>query len=410
MRRISAIFAALLLTAAPALAGPGADLLRNHLYGGTLAAGEAALAKAAEAGDEEAKAGLGVIRAAQAIEFLGQGLYRHGLEVSSSGPGMPLMRLPVPPNPKPEPITYQALRALLDGFVTRLDAAGASLAAAQGTAAKLEIDVARIGFDMDGDGKASPLETLGGMANTALSGTLPPELLTAAKSPLTFSFDGADLIWLNGYLNILAIEGDFLLAHDFEEMYDSTFHRLFPATPFPLAAQTVPSSRNGFLGDDSEIADVIAFIHQIRWPVSDPARLAHVLARAKAVTALSRQNWAAIAAETDDDHEFLPGPRQTAFSADSKITDEMVKAWLVTLDQVDRVLDGKLLIPHWRFAKGFDMAKYFATAKRFDLVMLLTGYDALPYLSEGPVASAADFSEANRVFGDMLWLFAFRVN
>ena len=401
---------ALMLSAAPAAAGPGADLLRQHLYAGTLAEGETVLGAAAQNGDEEAKAGLGVLRAAAAVEFLARGLHRHGFAVTSNNGLLPLLQIPVPPNPKPEPVTYAAFRDLFSGFVGRLDAAEAALAAAEGSTAKLEIDLARIGFDIDGDGKASAQETLGGLANTALPGSLPPELAAGAKSPITFAFDSADLIWLRGYVNVLALQGDFLLAHDFEEMFQAYGHRLFPASPLPLAAFSSGGSISGMFGDDTEIADFIALIHQIRWPVAEPERLAEVLARAKQVTALSRRNWDAIAAETDDDHEFLPGPKQTAWSAETKISDEMVRAWLTALDQVDLILDGKLLLPHWRFAKGFDLAKYFTSATRTDLVLLITGYDALPFLADGPVASADSFAEANRVFGDALWIFAVRAN
>ena len=85
-------------------------------------------------------------------------------------------------------------------------------------------------------------------------------------------------------------------------------------------------------------------------------------------------------------------------------------AWLATLDTVDQVLAGELLIPHWRFSKGFDLKAYFESATRTDLVMLITGYDALPFLKDGPIASAQSFAEANRVFGDALWGYAFWFN
>ena len=71
---------------------------------------------------------------------------------------------------------------------------------------------------------------------------------------------------------------------------------------------------------------------------------------------------------------------------DASITDEKVAAWRATLDEADKVLDGELLMPHWRFKQGFDLKAYFETATRTDLVMLLTGYGALPFLKDGPIA------------------------
>ena len=74
------------------------------------------------------------------------------------------------------------------------------------------------------------------------------------------------------------------------------------------------------------------------------------------------------------------------------------------------MLAGELLIPHWRFNKGFDLKAYFENATRTDLVMLITGYDALPFLKDGPIASPESFAEANRVFGDALIGYAFWFN
>ncbi|MNT90842.1 hypothetical protein D3C72_2318430 [compost metagenome] len=57
-------------------------------------------------------------------------------------------------------------------------------------------------------------------------------------------------------------------------------------------------------------------------------------------------------------------------------------------------------MPHWRFRRGFDLKLFFDTATETDLVMLFTGQGALPFLKDGKVASASDFAEGNRVFGD----------
>lgn len=55
-----------------------AELVREHLYAGTLVAGEAALAAKvnADGGDREARFGLGLTRFARAVERFGQSLYR----------------------------------------------------------------------------------------------------------------------------------------------------------------------------------------------------------------------------------------------------------------------------------------------------------------------------------------------
>ena len=80
------------------------------------------------------------------------------------------------------------------------------------------------------------------------------------------------------------------------------------------------------------------------------------------------------------------------------------------MDTTDQILNGELLVPHWRFKLGFDLEAYFETATETDLVMIWTGLGALPFLKEGPVASAESFAEANRVFGDQFIGYAFWFN
>jgi len=69
-----------------------------------------------------------------------------------------------------------------------------------------------------------------------------------------------------------------------------------------------------------------------------------------------------------------------------------------------------LLIPHWRFKQGFDLKAYFETAKRTDLVMILTGYGALPFIKPGPIASPQDFSAVQTAFGNNWLGYAFWFN
>jgi hypothetical protein len=128
------------------------------------------------------------------------------------------------------------------------------------------------------------------------------------------------------------------------------------------------------------------------------------------VLGYSRQDWDAILAETDDNHELLPSPKQTPLAPGASITDEKVAAWRATLDKADAVLDGALLIPHWRFKQGFDLKAYFTTAKTTDLVMMLTGAAAVPFLHDGPVASTEDFRAVQTAFGDDWLGYAFWFN
>jgi hypothetical protein len=434
LKRVAALAFAALATPLPVLAGPGTEIVRQALYAGDIDSGSAALRPLADAGEQEAKFGLGMLTFVSAVEGLAQALYRHGLAAPDSGPMGPVLVMPVPKNPNPEPLDYDKLRAILASFVDTLDAAAVVLQeAGKSGDYVVQIDPTRIRIDINDDGVAEEGETIanilgsalgeptlstvpldapdtGGLRNDKSLGTKDALPRDAAPPEHPIAFDRADAIWLAGYSNVIAAQADFLLAHDFSSTVAVAFHRLFPQAGFPMQEYSTGGQLMLDPQTDNAIADLIATIHTINWPVVEPDRLKRVLTRFQTVTKLSRENWAAIMAETDSDpNELVPNPRQTTWVPEM-VTDEKVAAWLATLDTADKILAGELLVPHWRFKQGFDLKAYFETATRTDLVMLLTGYGALPFLKDGPVATAESFAEANRVFGDDFLGYAFWFN
>jgi len=357
---------------------------------------------------------------------LAQDFYRYG----ATTPGMPgaamLLGLggdaaAVPANPNPEKLTYEGLRTVLTDFLTALDTARPLLEAGGKSGDYVVLlDPMLFRIDMNGDGKADESESVGRLILPLLEAGIGPgpavplpghKIKGDKRSPdMSVGLDRADSIWLAGYTQILASQVDFLLAHDFEEFFNVYLHRAFPKAGLPMQDMAGVGSLVMDPRSDAEIADIVAAIHKLDFPVIDSERLAGVLARLKSITALSRRNWDAILAETDDVRELVPSPTQTAIMPEGQVTEETVAAWLVTLDTVDEILDGELLIPHWRFRQGFDLKAYFETAKETDIVMILTGYGALPFLKDGPIADAESFAAANRVFGDQWIGYAFWFN
>ena len=438
LKRLAAA-AALAGLCTPVMAGEAAEILRKHLYEGRLAAGLEQLAPL-QAGDQEARFGAGLLTFVQGVEHLAQALYRHGLAAPETGPMGPPLLLPVPVNPSPEPLDYQMVRDILHTFVSDMDAARTLLEQA-GEAGDyvVQLDLLRFRVDIDGDGVSAENESVGSVIANAFgadAAAFAPEPMqlpererdgpgsktgrpaTAPEPPTEapplpeaiVGFDRADAIWLAGYSQVFAAQMDFLLAHDFEDTVNVSFHRLFPRAGLPMQEFSSGGSLVLDPETDNVIADLIATIHTVDWPVVEPDRLRRVLSRFQSVTALSRRNWEAILAETDDELELVPSPRQTAIVPDGKVTDEVVATWMATLDTADDILAGELLVPHWRFKQGFDLKAYFETATRTDFVMLLTGYAAVPYIKEGPVASAESFAAANKVFGDEFLGYVFWFN
>ena len=405
--RLLALAAALAATVTAAQAGPAGDLLKQHLYAGTLAEGIEALSVPTLVADPEAQFGVGLLTFAQGFEGLGQGFYRHGLDIQG-GREFGVF-FPVPVNPNPAPLDYESFRDLLEGFVVAMDQAQAAFEAARGGDYVIPIDLMQLRLDLNGDGTADASEMVGGLLLTMISGDNPvtgSEALPAVE----IGFDAADAIWFSGYTQVFAAQGDFVLAHDFHRLFEVAFHRLFPKAGLPMQK----FSRGGQLALDPEtdaaIADAIGAIHTLDWPVTDRARFQRVRERLLSVIALSRQNWDAILLETDDNRELLPSPKQTSIVPDVQITDETVAAWRATLDTAEQILDGELLVPHWRFRQGFDLKAWFDTSTNNDLVLLFTGPDALPYLKDGPVADVQSFAAANAVFGNDWLGYAFWFN
>ena len=113
--------------------------------------------------------------------------------------------------------------------------------------------------------------------------------------------------------------------------------------------------------------------------------------------ALSRQDFDAINAETDDDREWVPGPRQTGATG-TPVTAEQIAAWHKVLDEFDALLDGTKLMPHWRMKQGINIRRVFEEPQPFDLVLWITGPAALPYLEDGPVLTGEEWDRITSAF------------
>lgn len=401
--------------------------------------GAATLAQArisADSTDRQAWFALGAAQFLQAVEGLGQDLYDHGLVhpvvVSGFGPtisDLPFLRFPVPENPAPTPLTPQALRDIVSRFNSQLLTAEATLAQVPKGALSLPLDVQRIALDYDQDGKAAATESLPFLIAAIANVELRP------KFPVV-GFDESDVPWLRGYAHLLAGITDSLLAYDFSQTVEQTFHAAFPQSDLPsspLNAQVESLERQyaenrtqeGDCWDysydpydsvtspeeaaDTErrescvtartaleygsLADVIAFIHLMRWPVTEPARLLTAREHFLSMIALSRESWALILGETDDQAEWVPGPKQTSLFPRMRVDDRILAGWMDFLDQAEGVLEGRLLLPHWRFdrSQGVNLRKMFEQPQTLDPVMILAGPGAIPFMEKGPLAPGSTY-------------------
>ncbi|RUW64995.1 MULTISPECIES: hypothetical protein [unclassified Mesorhizobium] len=336
-----------------------------------------------------------------ALEILAGGLHRHGFESPQSFM-LPLMRLPVPDNPNPEPLTYEKFRAILVAFRDRLQKSAATLGSLPADAdIGMVIDLTRLGIDLNEDGNIAPDESAAAIM-AALSRSGAPD---GPAPSLTFRFDRADGYWLQGYAEFLMAQADFWLAHDFKTMFDGSFHMLFPRAKLPLQDVLVPPDggmSGSIFASEWRFVDFISLVHLVNWPVVEPERRQAARRHLLEMIRLSREDWKAIRAETDNDREWLPGPKQKGPNplTGLEVGEEQVTAWLATLDMAEDLLEGRVLLPHFRIAgKGINMKRFFDEPKTFDLVLSITGPAIAPYFESGRILTGDDFDQIQREFG-----------
>lgn len=375
----------------PAVSDEAARALTTEtLASGGLADGAAELSAmiSADGDNHDARLGLGMVQFLQSVEHLSQGLYRYGLQPPQSFL-LPIVRLPVPVNRNSEPVDYDKFRALLLAFVADLATAEATLAGVSSPEVKIPVDIAAVRYDADGDGTVESLDQV-------FATILDLDLAEIDRGPAVVAFDTADAYWFRGYANVLMALGEFLLAHDWRESFDVSFHVFFPRAQSAFQQALAAPSPDSFIGSETAIADLISFLH-IRWPVAEPARMAAVREHLKAMVAMSREHWAATVAEIDNDREWIPSADQISYLG-TPVTAVQIAAWHDVLGEVEALLDGSKLMPHWRFDKGVNLRRVFEEPRPFDLILWITGPSAFPYLEDGEVLTSERWEEITDAF------------
>jgi hypothetical protein len=395
------------LTCVPALAEATVpQLMEDRLRSGELAPLEQELSArlAATPGDDEARFALATAQFLRTVEGLAQDMYRHGLQPPREVAMMlPFFRFPLPPNPKPEPLDYEKMRGVFKRALAGFDQTGQTLSKMGEAEVKLPIAIGLARLDLDGNGTADAQESLFGVFNATLAGgSMPPE----AANGFIVSLDRADAAWLRGYANLLSALLEFMLAHDGRASFDVSAHMLFPGAGLPNAQLNELPAAQGEIVAGGPVADLIAAIHLMHWQPTEPERLKAALSHLEMVVALSRESWRYILAETDDEAEWIPSPRQKNGAIGVPVTQETVDGWMLFLGEFEAVLKGEKLVPHWRLAKGINIRRVFLEPRVFDPILWAQGSAALPYLADGPVTDQATWDRMMRMFQGNFFGFA----
>lgn len=388
--------------ATEALAQSARDLalVDPYLATGRLSEGETALKLRLQThpDDDSARFGLGTLQFFQAIETLSQSLYRYGVKAQVGRQfAIPFLRLPIPRNPDPETLSYEQLRAIFAQLNADLAKVEATLSEIESESVKMPIRFGAIRLDLDGDGTASEEERFWRIYTQY---NRQAESLDADLKAFVIGFDKGDVHWLRGYAHLLGAMTDAILAHDTRELFERAAHLFFARVESPHDQLQSPSEESMQMGmQPTNTADLIAAAHLMRFEPVEPDRMRSALGHLEGAIAQSRQSWDSILAETDSDREWIPNPNQESV-VPVQVSEEMVEAWQVFLEEAEALLAGRKLVPHWRVrdGRGVNLRRVFAEPTTLDAVLWVQGSAATPYLETGELTQPEVWGRLQQVF------------
>jgi hypothetical protein len=330
--------------------------------------------------------------------------YRLGRELP-----VPFLRLQLPVCDNPKTARAEDVRAALDEFYQDLNRVEATLRPAKGKPFRLELPLGKMALDFDGNGTITEGESFLALYRQFNRRAEPDDKTTPAAA-FTAVFDEADVYWIIAYTHFLRGACDLLLAHDGGDLFNAVGQMWFVRADTPLGRAST------MLRDDGQrrwtgIADAIGLVHQLRLPVKDPQRLARTRTHWLSMISESRAMLASLQSETDDEKEWLPNPRQnSAFGL--RLTEAQFEGWGLFLGEMEAILEGKKLLPHWRFASthGFNVKRFLTEARGTDLVLLLQGSAAVPFIEQGECTSDDTWRRITQLFQGNFIGFAIWIN
>lgn len=391
---------ALCLWSAPA----AAETLGAEIGRAGLAPTEARLAALPAPTDEE-KFALGGVRFLRAIEISFQIRWQNGMTDRTGL--LPLLRLPVPDNPAPAPFDAGAVAEIFRQAETTLTGAHQVLETIPDTADfGLTVNLADLWFDVNANITRDPGEGLIEIAGPALMGWQWSQRDPATPAPV-IRFDVADAAWLAAYAHGLQAFSQVALAYDPTEPVArilATRARLAEYGPLPLDAYLGMESEG--LGTIDLIALVLATLNQ----QPDAARMTAARDNLLAAVDQNRLFWTRVAAETDNQAEWLPNDNQTS-ALGLTLPPGTGAVWQGVLADGEALLKGEKLIPYWRSGPGagINLAKLFTEPRPVDVPGWIQGWAAMPYYQAGETVSAENWGRfESLVTGDAmlmaLWL------
>lgn len=396
--------AGLSLATAPARADLSSDLARTGLT-----RTEAALAAKPDKSPNDLFA-LGAVQFLRGVERSLQTRWVYNAQLDNLG--LPVLRLPVEPNPAPKPFEPGLITDLFRDLGTDMEAARTTLGAIpDGVELAVELDLAALWFDVNMNGVRDPDEEMTAIAVGSLM--RPPTLRSDPPLPetqydtLPVRFDTADLHWLIAYTHLLSGLSEMVIAFDPTEAIAEVLDAR--AGMLEILGDTPP--RNTRDMRFWPMADQFAMAYGALNTPPDPAhtRIAH--GHFLQMIAQNRLFWAKVGEEDDNTLEWIPNATQTA-ALGFELPPETGQVWQEVLADTEAVLTGERLVPFWRTAPagGVDVHAMFMDPPAVDIVTWVQGAGLLPYMKRGPLANSRNLRIFERMISGDAMLFVFLLN
>ena len=387
LNRIFMVICLLIFAATAVVAAPGP--LDEYTSEGRIQEGLSAYASPENDGE---RFSLAVLQILGGVQEFSNDFDALGVRPDSPLSFLPFLRIVVPSSKTPatQPATPKKVADVFKSFRKSLREANATLEKIGDQEFGVEFNPIQARLDFDNDGVVDPSETLLNSMG-ALFGARPE-----ADEELVIRFDSADAIWLKGYTHFLSGLLDILLAYDWSPVWDQSAHLIFKnPNPRPPFNQWVGPGQ-GF----GDWADMVAAVHEMRLELKDKKAWPRARNEFQSMFASSRICWARVMAETDNDREWLPSPAQTG-PGGATITQKEIDAWMLVLDELDAIMTGEKLMPHWRVrpGAGINIDKLVDSPPPLDIVMWVHGFSLRRYIEEGPVSDDATWENLTAPFG-----------
>lgn len=332
--------------------------------------------------------------------------WRTGMDQAARGAGdilgVPLLRLPLPPNPAPEPFQGALVSQLFADLDTDMQAARTALATLpEGEDFGLELSFADLWFDVNANGSRDANEEALLLVGAQLMGRQWQEPDPTAP-PLVVRFDAADAAWLSAYTHLMSGISNAILAYDPAASIDRALaaRAAFGPTPAP----------EDMYFNFEDFADAFAMLEGAVNQPPDLPRAQAAKGHFLSMIAENRRFWTLVAREVDNDREWIPNDSQ-ASALGFTLPPGTGDSWQGVLADGEALLQGRLLIPYWRGTEGqgLNLGRMFDEPAPVSITGWVQGWAAAPYLEKGPVVTFDSFSRFEAMMSGnaglmMVWL------